>query len=260
MDTTFVHPLLVQLYGEQTGTALVGQIAALVDGYSDRLPAPCATMLDQRDAVLITYADQVQAAGMPPLRVLSEFCDAHCAGLVSTIHILPFYPWSSDDGFSVIDYRRVDPRFGGWADVNALSNRFRLMFDAVINHISVRSAWFEGMLHGDARYREYFIVPPADADLTRVVRPRALPVLTSFQTSRGEAKIWTTFSADQADLNYRNPAVLLEIVETLLFDTCHKALQFIRLDAIAYLWKEPGTASIHLPQTHWIIQLFRVLC
>lgn len=257
MQTTVVHTLLVQLYGEETGTALVGDIAALVDRYKDRL-VPRASRLDHRDAVLITYADQVQADGTPPLRALAAFCDAHCAGLLSTIHILPFYPWSSDDGFSVIDYRSVDPRYGDWKDVNTFRDRFRLMFDAVINHISVKSAWFDAMLNGDDRFRGYFVAPAADADLTKVVRPRALPLLTTFQTANGDTKIWTTFSADQADLNYRNPAVLLEIVDLLLFYVSQGA-QLIRLDAIAYLWKEPGTSSIHLPQTHWIIQLFRAV-
>ena len=258
MKTEVVHPLLVQLYGEEAGTALLGDFAALVDRYADRLPPPGAARLDESDAVLITYADQVQAAGTPPLRALADFCNAHCAGLLSTIHILPFYPWSSDDGFSVIDYCQVDRRYGDWEDVKSLSNRFRLMYDAVINHVSVKSSWFEGMLRGDERYREYFVTPPADADLTKVVRPRALPLLTAFQTVDGETNIWTTFSADQADLNYRNPAVLLEIVDLLLYYVSQGA-QLIRLDAIAYLWKEPGTTSIHLPQTHWIIQLFRAV-
>jgi sucrose phosphorylase len=132
------------------------------------------------------------------------------------------------------------------------------MFDAVINHISVSSSWFQSMLVGDVKYREYFVVPKKEDDLSRVVRPRALPLLTSYQTSEGEKKIWTTFSADQVDLNYANPNVLLEILEVLLFYVKHGA-EFIRLDAIAYLWKQPGTSSINLPQTHRIIQLVRAV-
>ncbi len=175
---------------------------------------------------------------------------------ITGIHILPFYPWTSDDGFSITDYREVDPRYGEWGDIARLGHHFRLMFDAVINHISIGSNWFQSMLTGDFYYRDYFVVPKESDDLTRVVRPRALPLLTSYQTAEGEKKIWTTFSADQVDLNYANPKVLLEILDLLLFYVT-KGAELIRLDAIAYLWKEAGTSSINLPQTHRIIQLFR---
>ncbi len=178
--------------------------------------------------------------------------------MVSGVHILPFFPWSSDDGFAVVDYRRVAPEYGDWDDVARLGKHFRLMFDAVINHISTRSEWFQAFLRGEAPYRDYFIVVDEQADLSRVVRPRALPLLTRFQTADGEKALWTTFSADQVDLNYHNPSVLLEIVDILL-EYVWRGAEFIRLDAIAYLWKEIGTPCIHLPQTHWIIQLFRAV-
>jgi len=258
MNTTKMQPLLVQLYGEQIGTSALNQLTSILDQYQGRLPKPRTRGISQRDAVLITYPDQIQEQGKSPLRTLVEFSNQHFADFVSTVHILPFYPWSSDDGFSVIDYRSVDPRSGDWQDIQALGKYFRLMFDAVINHISIGSAWFQGMLHGDDRYQDYFVTPLEDADLTQVVRPRALPLLTIFSTTQGEKKVWTTFSADQADLNYQNPAVLLEIIDILLFYVSQGA-EFIRLDAIAYLWKEPGTTSIHLPQTHWVIQLVRAV-
>jgi glucosylglycerate phosphorylase len=256
MNTTRIHPLLVQLYGEELGTSVLGQVTTLLDDYRGRLPKPRPMRIDQRDAVLITYADQIREPGKPALQSLTEFCKQHFAGIINAIHILPFYPWSSDDGFSVIDYRTVDPRYGDWKHIQTLGSYFRLMFDAVINHISVQSAWFQAMLHGDERYLDYFVTPVEGADLTQVVRPRALPLLTVFLTAQGEKKIWTTFSDDQADLNYQNPAVLLEILDILLFYVSQGA-EFIRLDAIGYLWKESGTTSIHLPQTHWVIQLFR---
>jgi sucrose phosphorylase len=88
------------------------------------------------------------------------------------------------------------------------------------------------------------------------VRPRALPLLTPFHTPSGEKKVWTTFSDDQIDLNFKNPEVLLEILDILLLYAEHGAT-FIRLDAIAYLWKEIGTSCIHLPQTHHVIQFLR---
>lgn len=212
--------------------------------------------ITERDSILITYGDQLSEAGRPPLRALAEFCDEHLAGLVSGIHLLPFYPYSSDDGFSVIDYRAVNPELGAWEDVARLGRNFRLMFDAVINHISAESEWFKAFLRGDPAYGDYFIVVEGEPDLSAVVRPRALPLLTKFETPSGIKAVWTTFSEDQIDLNYRNPEVLLEVIDTLLFYAAQGA-EFIRLDAAAFMWKEIGTPCIHLPETHRLIQLFR---
>ncbi len=205
--------------------------------------------------MLITYGDQVQAPNEKPLQTLKAFCDSHLPGVLNSIHILPFYPWTSDDGFSVMDYRQIDPVLGTWDDVSSMQN-FRLMFDGVINHISSQSDWFQKFLQDDLLYKDYFIVINGEPDLSQVVRPRALPLLTSFQTTSGEKKVWTTFSSDQVDLNFKNPEVLLEILDILLLYIEHGAT-FIRLDAIAYLWKEIGTTCIHLPQTHAVIQFLR---
>lgn len=247
--------LLIDLYGNVAGTAAFEQLLKNLQHYNVHT-LPRSERLSQRDTILITYPDQIQQTGQPSLAVLAEFCEHYLMDTVTGIHILPFYPWTSDDGFSVVDYRAVDPRYGGWNDIHRLSHHFRLMFDAVINHVSVKSQWFQSMLAGEAQYRDYFIVPGETDDLSNVVRPRALPLLTAFSTAGGEKKIWTTFSADQVDLNYSNPNLLLEIIDVLLFYVAQGA-EFIRLDAIAYLWKESGTTSIHLPQTHSVIQLFR---
>ena len=226
-----------------------------------RLSSPSGSpveRLSERDAILITYGDQVQSPPRLPLTVLADFCNRYLAGLVSGVHLLPFYPWTSDDGFSVRNYRVVDPALGDWRAVARFRRRFRLMFDAVINHVSARHAWFRGFRRGDSRYRNHFIVVEGNPDLSQVVRPRALPLLTRFETPTGEKAVWTTFSEDQIDLNFANPEVLLEIIDTLLLYVQHGA-EFIRLDAIAYLWKEIGTPCIHLPQTHRIVQLLRAV-
>lgn len=249
---------LTWLYGEKSAEVLLQSILESVKRHLPNLPPPLMRNLDQRDAILIAYGDQVQQPGESPLCTLASFCSNHLKGLVNTIHILPFYPYSSDDGFSVIDYRAVDPALGGWEDVARLRREFRLMFDAVINHISAQSAWFQGYLRGDPRYRNYFIEVKGSPDLSKVARPRALPLLTRFSASSGEKALWTTFSSDQIDLNYHNPQVLLEMLDLLLFYVTQGA-EFIRLDAIAYLWKEIGTTCIHQPQVHWIIQIMRAM-
>lgn len=251
------------IYGPEKAGPVFEQLSARLVDFQQQYPhlnrpVSPGERVTQADSILITYGDQVQEPGKPALQSLAEFLHARLKGVISSVHLLPFYPYSSDDGFSVIDYTAVDPALGNWADVARLRPHFRLMFDAVINHVSVQSRWFQGFLQGRPRYRDYFITVPPDTDLSSITRPRTTPLLTPFNTSTGVQYVWTTFSADQADLNYKNPAVLLDIIDVLLFYVAHGA-DFIRLDAIAYLWKEIGTTSIHLPQTHRVVQLFRTV-
>ncbi len=252
-----IEQLLSEIYDPQTAAALRPRVAALVRSYVGR-DRPVTRPIDQRDALLITYANMVQRPGEAPLHTLAGFLRRQVRDVVSGVHLLPFYPSSSDDGFSVVDYRAVDPAVGDWEDVAETGRAFQLMFDAVINHISAGSDWFQGFLAGDPRYHDYFVTVDPAVDLSAVFRPRALPLLTAFDTVTGRQHVWTTFSADQIDLNYANPEVLLEILELLLFYVAHGAT-FLRLDAIAFMWKEPGTNSLHRPQTHAIIQLIRAV-
>ncbi|MFB0515284.1 MAG: alpha-amylase family glycosyl hydrolase [Candidatus Neomarinimicrobiota bacterium] len=255
---------LTFLYGKETSKAVWPQLRRSLEEFRHRnsrlleRTAIPAESLTERDAFLITYGDQIREPGQPPLQTLAEFLNKYLTKAVSGVHLLPFFPYSSDDGFSVIDYRRIDPELGTWGDIGSIGRNFRLMFDAVINHISSQSAWFRGFLHGQAPYVDYFITEDPSTDLSAVVRPRAAPLLTSFDTVSGPRHVWTTFSSDQIDLNYANPQVLLEIIDLLLFYVEHGA-EIIRLDAIAYLWKERGTSCIHLPQTHRVVKLFRAI-
>ena len=248
-------PHLTFLYGADKAPPLRDRVQNLILDYRGRIQPRDGTLTEQ-DSILITYGDQVQTPGEKPLQTLSRFCKENLTGVVKGIHILPFYPWTSDDGFSVVDYRKVDPALGDWDHISAMQSHFRLMFDGVINHISSQSEWFKAFLNDDPRYRDYFIVIEGSPDLAQVVRPRALPLLTSFSTPSGEKRVWTTFSDDQIDLNFQNPEVLLEILDILLMYV-ERGAAFIRLDAIAYLWKELGTSCIHLPQTHRLIQFLR---
>jgi len=226
--------------------------------------------LTERDAILITYGDQVTERDQPPLQTLAEILEKHVKGAITGVHVLPFFPYSSDDGFSIVDYTAVNPDLGAWADVERLGRYFRLMFDAVINHISAHSEWFQEFLKGNPDFADYFIVVEEGTDLSQVVRPRALPLLTRVQTTSGKQPpprggnregarlVWTTFSVDQIDLNYANPDVLLKIIEILLLYV-EKGAEVIRLDAIAYLWKKIGTTCIHLEETHRVVKLFRAV-
>jgi sucrose phosphorylase len=249
-----LDPLAV-LYGENNSARLLERTQALLNRYRTRIRQRNG-QLTERDAILIAYGDQVQSPGEKPLKTLSRFCEKYLTGIVSGIHILPFHPYTSDDGFSVTDYRKVDSNLGDWDDIASIQSRFRLMFDAVINHVSSQSEWFQRFLQDDPRYKDYFIAVEGEPDLSQVTRPRASPLLTPFQTPSGKKKVWTTFSSDQIDLNFKNPEVLLEILDLLLM-YAERGADFIRLDAAAYLWKEIGTPCIHLPQTHALIQFLR---
>jgi len=248
---------LSSLYGVEAAPQLLERVHRIMNRFRLRISDGNAE-LTERDSILITYGDQLSSAGEKPLQTLSAFCRENLAGVIGGIHILPFYPWTSDDGFSVTDYRKVDPALGDWNDISTMGENFRLMFDGVINHISSQSEWFKAFLNDDSRYSDYFIVVEDSPDLSKVVRPRTLPLLTIFNTPSGEKRVWTTFSDDQIDLNYQNPEVLLEILDVLLLYV-EQGATFIRLDAIAYLWKEIGTSCIHLPQTHQVIQFLRAV-
>ena len=211
---------------------------------------------DQRDVLLITYGDMVRNAGAPPLATLREFLTERLLGCVSMVHVLPFFPYSSDDGFSVIDYRKVDPDLGTWQDVQALGDRFRLMADLVLNHCSRSSEWFQDHANGIAPARDFFIEVDPSTDLSAVVRPRSKPLLTEVPYIDQSRWVWTTFSEDQIDLNFANPDVLFEFLDILLFYVSMGAAA-VRLDAIAYLWKRIGTPCIHLDEAHEVVKLMR---
>jgi glycosidase len=253
---------LESLYGAEPGNRVTAQVLELLEEFHARLPVPAAPRgrlaLTERDALLITYGDMVREEGQAPLQTLAKFCETQLCGVVSGIHILPHFPYTSDDGFSITNYFAVDPALGGWADVAQLGKSFDLMFDAVFNHMSAQSEWFLSFIADEPNCRDFFISIEGNPDLSQVVRPRALPLLTEFQSSPGPRHVWTTFSADQVDLNFRNPEVLLATLRALLFYV-EKGARFIRLDAIAYLWKTVGTPCIHLPQTHRVIQFWRAV-
>ncbi|MFT4900876.1 MAG: glycosidase [Lentimonas sp.] len=218
---------------------------------------PVESHWTERDSILITYGDTLSdpAAGSP-LNALGQFSNKHFKGAIRTIHLLPFFPWSSDDGFSVIDYRKVDPHCGTWNDIERLSQDFQLMFDIVLNHCSAKSSWFRDYVAGIEPARHYFLPMDPDGDYSQVVRPRTSPLLTETRTRDGLSHVWTTFSADQVDLNWQNAEVLFEFLDIFLL-YISKGMRIARLDAVAFLWKTLGTDCLHRPETHEVVKLFR---
>jgi len=249
---------LTAVYGSAQTAEILEQLRPHLEAFAAPSTGQAHERVSERDVILITYGDQIQEPGKAPLQSLGDALDALTGDFLSGVHILPFYPYTSDDGFSVVDYKAVNPAWGDWADVRRLGGSFRLMFDAVINHISAESPWFQAFRRGEAPYTNYFITVPPETDLSAVVRPRTHPLLTPVETSSGVKYVWTTFSADQVDLNYASLELLLEIFDTLLFYVKQGA-QLIRLDAIGFMWKEIGTSCLHLPQVHALIKAMRAL-
>jgi sucrose phosphorylase len=263
-----IRELLRFLYDEKVSPGVYSRLMEILKGWREgsvSADSPAEREISERDAFLISYGDMLSppegggGEGETGLSRLSRFLSKWNRGAFSFLHILPFHPYSSDDGFSVIDYREVAPQFGGWDDIAELGSNFKMVFDFVLNHGSVQSSWFKGFLAGDDRYEGWYITRPKDYNSSKVIRPRTHPLLTPFVKADGSTVyVWTTFSADQVDYDFSNPRVLLECVR-LLLEYVRRGGRIIRLDAIAYLWKEDGTSCLHHPRTHGVVKLFRAI-
>lgn len=258
-----VRQYLSQLYPEtkppQTIATLCQKIVTIMRlGKHSAPPVPQTNKWSQKDIVLITYGDSITRPDETPLKVLKKFLDRYGKPVISAVHILPFFPYSSDDGFSIIDYQQVNPTLGGWQDIRAISKDYRLMADLVINHCSAKSRWYKNFLRGHGVGYNYFKTVVHGDDLRLVVRPRTTPLTRTVTTATGEQTLWCTFSHDQIDLDFHNPEVLLAFCK-IIRHYLDNGVRLFRLDAIAFLWKESGTACINLPQTHLIVRLLRLL-
>ena len=227
------------------------------DGASHDSLHPC-DLWDQSSTVMITYGDSFLSPNEKPLITLKHFLDEHCDGLINSVHILPFFPFSSDDGFSVMDFSSINESLGDWEDIQGISHDYRLMADLVINHCSSRSLWFQNFIKGEGPGHDYFYTESPESDLSQVVRPRTSELLRATQTQKGMQYVWCTFSHDQVDLDFRNPEVLLQFVK-IIRQYLDMGVRIFRLDAIAFLWKKAGSQSINLEETHNVVRLLRLL-
>ncbi|GFD70591.1 sugar phosphorylase [Alteromonas marina] len=213
---------------------------------------------DEDDIVMITYGDSIVDENERPLVTLNKFLHRYCKNTVNNVHILPFFPYSSDDGFSVIDYSTVNEALGTWDDIEAIAKDYGLMTDLVINHCSARSAWFDNFIKGQGPGSDFFFTADPADDLSMVTRPRVSPLLRETETAEGTKHVWCTFSHDQVDFDFRNPKVLLAFIDIIKL-YIDKGAKIFRLDAVAFLWKIVGTSCINLFQTHEVIRLIRTL-
>jgi sucrose phosphorylase len=251
-----VKRILKKIYGEREGELAFRSIVVLVEKFP-AMKSKGEGYFSQEDVVLITYGDSLLGESQVPLVTLHNFANTYLKDAISTIHFLPFFPWSSDDGFSVVDFFAINPELGSWEEVVSIGRDFQLMFDYVVNHFSSKGQWFEDYLAGKEEYADFAMEVDPSTDLSQVTRPRSLPLLSEYKKHDGSTvHLWTTFSADQIDFNFRSLDVLEKMIEALLFYVKQGATM-LRLDAIAYLWKEVGTTCIHLSETHDMVKLFR---
>lgn len=254
--------LLQQIYPELDSEILGSQVVEAFwpqDTHRRKRPrTPGNTLWSERDALLISYGNSLVDGSHKPLDLLHDFLLTHMERVVDGVHILPFFPYTSDDGFAVTDYRKVNPELGDWADIRRIGGAFHLMSDMVLNHVSSQSPWFNAYRQGQAPFDGFFYEASPEQDLSQVVRPRTTPLLQEVETANGVKHVWCTFSHDQVDLNFENPEVLLEILRIIRLHI-DQGVRIIRLDAVAFIWKQAGSPSIHLPETHAIVQLLRLL-
>jgi sucrose phosphorylase len=225
---------------------------------SNAEPARYINHWDESDCLVITYGDSILHEGEKPLHSLKGFLDKQVKGSINGVHILPFYPFTSDDGFSVLDYSSVNESLGDWSDIESIATDYKLMSDLVINHCSARSPWFENFVKGRDPGRNFFVTASPEDDLSAVVRPRTNSLLREVETADGTQHVWCTFSHDQVDLNFRNPEVLKQFA-SIIRQYLDAGVRIFRLDAVAFLWKELGTNCINLDQTHEVVRLLRTL-
>ena len=213
---------------------------------------------DESDVALITYLDTFYNNDEKNIQTLEQVLNTYLQDNVSIIHLLPFFPYSSDDGFAVIDYLKIKKGLATWSDIKKLSLKYKIMADLVINHCSSQSEWFQQFLNNQLPGKNYFLDYKDKFDTSKIVRPRSHDLLQIFKTKKSEKFVWCTFSRDQVDLNFKNKDVLIEFLKIIKF-YLDQGISILRLDAVAFLWKKLGTNCINLNETHEVIKLFRLL-
>jgi glycosidase len=187
------------------------------------------------------------------------------------LHLMPLFrvpDKENDGGYAVSSYREVNPAIGTMEELAQLSCELRrqgisLVLDLVFNHTSDEHEWAQRALAGELEYQEFYclypdrIMPDAYEKNLREIFPDEHPGAFTFRREINQW-VWTTFHAYQWDLNYANPAVFNRMAEEMLF-LANNGAEVLRLDAVAFIWKELGTSCENLPQAHTLIQAFNLV-
>ncbi|GAA6135232.1 alpha-amylase family glycosyl hydrolase [Oceaniserpentilla sp. 4NH20-0058] len=262
LENKILHHLQA-IYGDaKTDSELNELTQELIDimGFQQHYEAvsPHQNYWTEQDVTVITYGHSIQKEDEPPLHTLHGFLNDYLKQSINSVHILPFFPFSADDGFAVCDYYEINPTLGHWQDIENIASEYRLMADLVINHCSDQSQWFKNFIKGEGVGHDYFYTTHKDAPISDVVRPRTSPLLRETITEKGTEYVWCTFSHEQVDLDFSNTQVLKEFVNIVRNYLDH-GIRIFRLDAIAFLWKKLGSNCLNLDETHEVVRLIRTL-
>ncbi|HOE71216.1 MAG TPA: amylosucrase, partial [Brevefilum sp.] len=190
---------------------------------------------------------------------------------LTTLHLMPLFKspeGENDGGYAISSYREVDPRLGTMEELRALAEELRaegisLVLDFVFNHTSSEHEWAVKARAGNPVYQEYYRMfpdrqmPDAYETHLREIFPDEHPGAFTYFDDIGQW-VWTTFHSNQWDLNYANPEVFNQVSNEMLF-LANQGVEVLRLDAVAFIWKELGTACENLPEAHMLIQAFNAI-
>lgn len=211
----------------------------------------------ENKCMLITYSDSMGSN----LKDLNNVLDKHFKDAIGGVHILPFFPSSGDRGFAPMDYHKVDSAFGDWTDIEKLADKYYLMFDYMINHISAHSEYYKDFLEkkDKSQYADLFIrykdfwengePTPEQVDAIYKRKPRAPYVDAHFADGTTE-KVWCTFDEEQIDINCKSDTAKAFIKDNLT-TLCGHGAAMIRLDAFAYATKKAGTSCFFIEPDVW---------
>ena len=189
---------------------------------------------------------------------------------INTIHLMPFLDvpeFENDGGYAVRDYRKVNPKFGTMEDFESLvaefqKNDMNLVMDFVLNHCASEHEWAVEGSNGHPKYKDFFYffpdrtLPDEYEKTMNEIFPDTAPGNFSYLPQSNQW-VMTLFYGYQWDLNYKNPMVLVEMIDTMLYWS-NKGIDVFRLDAVAFMWKEIGKYNQNLPEVHILLQLFKL--
>ena len=256
--------LLETIYKDHTTEELnliCNQLLQILDNFSEKSRYEEISedkKWDESFAVLITYADGVYKKGETTLVTLRELLSKYFGSLSKVVHILPFLKSTSDGGFAVSSHKSLEEKFGSWEDLKSISNKHYLMADLVLNHVSSSHPWVQQFIKCQEPGLSNVFSPSQDLDWKNVIRPRSSSLFSQINTEDGQKQVWTTFGPDQIDLNWLNPKMTIEFLN-LIITYLSNGIKWLRLDAVGFIWKEPGTTCLHLPKAHSIVKILRIL-
>lgn len=209
------------------------------------------------EIMLITYADCMGN----DLNDLENVLNKYLEGAVGGLHILPFFPSSADRGFAPTTYKEVNPVFGTWENIERLSKKYYLMYDYMINHLSIESDIFKDFIQkkDDSKYKDFFIRykdfwdggEPTEEQLGKLYKRKNSPYITVTFADGSQEKLWTTFSEYQIDINCQHSEVAKQFMRDNLTFLCEHGASLIRLDAFAYASKKAGTNCFFIEPDVW---------